>query len=515
MGYKVLLPTAGVGARLENMTKFLNKSLVSIAGKPALARIIDMFPESTEFVIPIGYKAELIKEFTYLAYPRRKFYFSKVNPFEGAGSGLGLSILTCKQYLQEPFIFCSCDTLVMEKIPSIDCNWMGYGKRNDISLYRTLQCHNGKVVNINEKGKIGKNIHPYIGLAGIYDYKKFWNAMEKGKDLAISQGEVFGFRKLLEEGVKAYKFTWMDTGVKNELEKTRSYYAKADAPNILEKENEAIWFLDQQVIKYSDDLKFIADRVKRAELLEGFIPRVIDHTQHMYSYSYVDGIVMSKCATMPIFKELLSFSKSFWKKTDLDEAGVEQFHKDCLKFYKNKTYERVNLFYEKFHKIDGEESINDIPMPTLRVMLDNIDWDWVAKGLAGRFHGDFHFENILYGKEGFTFLDWRQNFGQSLGVGDIYYDFGKLLHGLIVCHELITKNKYWIEWTESEIHFELYRKQSLVNCERYFYEWLEQNEYDVKKVKVITALIFLNIAGLHHYPYGLMLYALGKSMIYG
>jgi len=36
----------------------------------------------------------------------------------------------------------------------------------------------------------------------------------------------------------------------------------------------------------------------------------------------------------------------------------------------------------------------------------------------------------------------------------------------------------------------------------------------LKKVRVLTALIFLNIAALHHYPYSLLLYGLGKKMLH-
>jgi hypothetical protein len=43
--------------------------------------------------------------------------------------------------------------------------------------------------------------------------------------------------------------------------------------------------------------------------------------------------------------------------------------------------------------------------------------------------------------------------------------------------------------------------------------WLEAQGYDLKKVLVLTALIFLNIAALHHFPYSTLLYTLGKSML--
>ena len=57
------------------------------------------------------------------------------------------------------------------------------------------------------------------------------------------------------------------------------------------------------------------------------------------------------------------------------------------------------------------------------------------------------------------------------------------------------------------------KKQNLVECERRLNAWIQENGYDLKKVKVLTALIYLNIAALHHYPYSLLLYGLGKKML--
>ena len=85
---------------------------------------------------------------------------------------------------------------------------------------------------------------------------------------------------------------------------------------------------------------------------------------------------------------------------------------------------KVQMFYKNFDKRDDAAIINGKQMPPLQVLLDRIDWNWMSKGLAGRFHGDFHFENILYSEneKTFTFLDWRQDFEGNLSLGDIYYD---------------------------------------------------------------------------------------------
>ena len=113
----------------------------------------------------------------------------------------------------------------------------------------------------------------------------------------------------------------------------------------------------------------------------------------------------------------------------------------------------------------------------------------------------------------FTFLDWRQDFAGNLDFGDLYYDLAKLLHGIIVSHRVINENLFSVKWTDDNIEFDLYRTQKLVESEMVYYEWLRKKSYDVKKVKLITGLIYLNIACLHHFPYCLMLFALGKSLL--
>jgi choline kinase len=518
MPYKILIPTAGTGSRLGGMTKYLNKSLISIGNSPALTRIIKMFPEDSEFVIPVGYKGELIKEFVSLAYPEKKIQFVDILLYEGEGSGLGLTILSCKDLLQCPFIFCSCDTLVTENIQDPIINWMGYDDRDNLEQYRTINISDkGMILSIDEKGRnITNSSRPYIGLAGIHDYKLFWETMESGGNVAIQQGESYGLRALLQNGIQAMKYTWFDTGVTVELEATKKRYSELDGPNILEKVDEAIWFLDKKVIKFSAKIQFVSDRVKRASMLNTFVPVITGHTTHMYSYDYVKGDVLSKCVSRKIFEKLLDFSQQFWQEKKLSEEDMMEFKRTCIKFYKEKTYERIDLFYSKFKRSDNGDIINGMKYPTLEEMLEQVDWEMISNGLPGQFHGDYHFENIVYDNEHdkFKFLDWRQNFDKSLDIGDIYYDLAKLMHGLIVCHELIAKDAYEVSWLDNEIEFDFNRKQKLVECEKYYHHWLEKNGYEVRRVKILTALIFLNIAALHHYPYILLLYALGKVMLF-
>ena len=515
MRLRVCIPTAGTGSRLGLLVNHLNKSLIAVNNKPTISHQIEYFPNDTEFVIPLGYKGDIVKQFLTLAHPNKKFFFVNVKDYTSPNSGLGLSILKCKKFLQQPFIFLSCDTLISGEIPDLKYNWMGYSKRLNPISYRTISIKDKYVECINEKGSRKKNIFPYIGLSGILDFEKFWKSMESGGKYAILQGESYGLKSLISKKIYTKEFEWFDTGNLNDLENTRKKFIKRDSPNILEKENEAIWFVGKQVIKFSADNIFIRNRVKRAKYLKGFIPNLELSKRNMYSYLKVEGDILSEIIDDKLFYKFLDISKSFWAKKKINKTKEKNFYLSCKKFYNHKTKERIKLFYKKFDKLDKSENINGVSMPYLSDLLKNINWESLYSGIAVRFHGDFHFENILYNKKmnKFTFLDWRQDFDGNIEYGDIYYDLAKLLHGIIVNHSIINKNKYEINWKNNNINFKITRKKSLIKCEKIFFQWAIKNNYDVKKIKILTSLIFLNIAPLHHHPYSLLLYALGKEIL--
>ena len=63
------------------------------------------------------------------------------------------------------------------------------------------------------------------------------------------------------------------------------------------------------------------------------------------------------------------------------------------------------------------------------------------------------------------------------------------------------------------IDCKIYRKQSSYKLEKNLLNFLKKNKLSDLKVKLLTALIFLNIATLHHQPYSTFLYFLGKDML--
>ena len=517
MPNKVFIPTAGIGSRLGDLTSSINKSLVSLDNKPIISHIIKLFPIDTEFVIALGYKGEIVKEFLENLYPERKINFVFIDPFIGENSGLGFTLLSCSHLLQEPFIFISCDTLVFDKIPSPDHNWISYSDKPNINSYRTVEIESNIVKNFKEKGEgLPGRDFPYIGLCGINNYSDFWIGINESRLKNIEIGEVSGLINLLSKGLKCYEMNWFDTGNIESLKVAKKKFKRKDSPVILEKKNEAIWFLNEKVIKFSSDTNFIKNRVIRANQLAGFVPKIQKSSKHMYIYNRAGGDVFSKNSNLPLFKKLLEYSSTFWQKKELNEFLKKEFKKNCLNFYKEKTSTRVKKFFVDFDQKDQAQIINGEKVPTLEKMFESIDWEYLSNGLPVRFHGDFHFENILWDSEKniFVFLDWRQDFAGSLEFGDLYYDLAKLMHGLIVSHKLVEENHYKIQYNNELINFELKRYQRDVEFENFFNEWIINNNYNLKKVRTLTALIYLNIAPLHHKPYNYLLFALGKLLLY-
>ena len=224
----------------------------------------------------------------------------------------------------------------------------------------------------------------------------------------------------------------------------------------------------------------------------------------------IEGKILSKVITPKIFNDLLNFLKKFWK---VKKNNQIKFEKRCLIFYKDKTYQRIRLFKKMYKNYDKHENINGKKVGPINDILKKINWNKISQGKAVNFHGDLHFENILYTKKKFILLDWRQSFSGFLNKGDIYYDLAKIMHGIIVSHKKVVQNHYSYNQSNQNTSINInldYRYKKLLKV---FEQWVLSNNLDLQKIIKLTALIYLNIAPLHHYPYSIFLFKLGKLLL--
>lgn len=509
---KVLITTSGIGSRLGDLTKNMNKCLVRVGDKPAISHVIDSYPQNTHFVVTLGYFGEQVKDFLKMAYPERFFEFVWIDKYQGPGSSLGYSMLQASKYLNEPFIFHASDTIVTEKKKVINSNWIGGFKGEGSSHYASFNILNNRIQRIMDKGILDPDFL-HIGLIGIYDYKKFWNSLKEiynsnpnFKELS----DVHILNKMMDEGVEfgVLEFkTWYDTGNVEALHRARSYFG--GNINVLDKADESIFIYDKFVIKYFSDINTVKKRVRRAKILKKIVPEIIADTQNFYKYKFVKGNVYSEVANGRNFEEFLKWSsKNLWIINK--EVNDAEFKKICLEFYKEKTIQRTDKFLKSRLLKDKETIINDENIPSLKNILKMIDFDWLTDTEQTYFHGDFILDNIIKNKNKYILLDWRQDFGGLLKSGDKYYDLAKLNHNLIVNHEIILNNLFSVEVKDGKIYCDILMHSRLLECQKALFSFAIENNLNVKKIKILTALIWLNMSPLHHNPFDQFLFYFGK-----
>ncbi len=508
--YKVLITTSGIGSRLGELTNYTNKCLVRVGKKPAISYIIECYPKKTEFVITCGYFGNQVKDFLNLAYPDYNFKFVEIDNFSGEGSSLGYSMLQAKVHLQCPFIFHAADTIVEKYQPDMNFNWIGYSKKENYSQYRTIDLINPKIF---DKGHIGSDL-AYIGLCGIKDFSQFWVSLEEvySKDkLNSSLSDCDALNCFIGKDWKFHKYdNWLDIGNVSELNIARQKIS--DKFHILDKVDESIFIFEDFVIKFFYDKTICRNRVSRNEILGDLSPKIISSTDNFYKYKKVKGELLSDVITETLFYKLLEFSKeNLWIQKEMNDI----FLQNVYDFYFTKTKKRLKSFFEKNNISDEIEIINGYQIPKIETLLDKIDSDWICKSHPYQFHGDFILDNIILDEEqNFKLIDWRQDFAGDLENGDIYYDISKLNHNLLFNHDLISSGHFSIKIENNQIKFDILRSDNLTNCREILHNFISQNNLDLRKVKIITSLIWLNMSPLHEPKIGRLLFYLGKLNLY-
>ena len=539
MNKTVVIPAAGTGSRLGEYTQNYNKAMCTLGPKPVISYIIEKFDDNDELIILLGYKGDLLKQVINMCYPNKNIKFVNVDKYEGEGSGLGYSLLCARDLLQKPFIFWSNDTVITDDISSFDYNenWILMAEKDTYETANNAAYRHGRlsqrkerVYSILPKGdfdEAGMKSLPYIGISFIKDYKAFWKAADINRDVFIAGGESIGINNI-NGFIKAYfTSTWIDTGNKVIFEKYKKIYNQKMEETILEKPDEAIWFINDRVIKFHLNEKFISDRVKRAKCMindkmreAGFeIPEIIDYDKNIYVMNRCKGVTLSKVINPVLFKELI---EKFFNSVELFEDNKDDQLKISIykDFYYDKTIKRIKDYCKKFEDSDKDDFyINGLKCRSAISILNEIDWEAYAKyycKLSENYHGDFHLENIMYDEERkkFILLDWRQNFGKS-NIGDLHYDVAKMWHSLIVNHNIVKDDLFSIKYVgNNSVEIDIHRTFIDTECEDVLKEFIHTNKnwwYDYEQF--MTALIFLNIAACHIYPYSKFLFYLGKYLL--
>jgi choline kinase len=503
----VLITTSGIGSRLGDLTTYTNKSLVKLGDKYAICHIIEHYPENTEFVITVGYFGEHVRQFLKLAYPIRNFTFVEVDNYSGVGSSLGYSLLKANYSLNRPFVFHCCDSVILDKpIDYGDSNVLFVAKRDTSIHYTNILVHNNLVTCINPKGHTDFD-YVYTGVSYIYDFSLFWNHLER---IYVSNpnfkqlSDVDAIRCMMAFTKFQYSrvYEYFDTGNIASYTYARSKFEQKFT--VLDKSYESICFLNDKVIKFVNDVELNKKRILRGKDLYPLTPKILDSSQNFISMERVEGTLLSETYESGEVYRLLN-----WAKTNLwiEKSVHEDYRKSCYEFYLTKTISRISKLP---FVVNEANNINGLAIKPIFQLLKDIDIEKLCTNTFTKFHGDFILDNIIKRDDSYCLLDWRHEFDTQIKYGDLYYDLSKLMHNIVFNHKNISDKLFHVSYTNGKCLVDLKCNYFLVQQLDDFNRFATEQNFDIKKIKILTAIIWLNMSPLYETPLREFLFYFGK-----
>jgi thiamine kinase-like enzyme len=505
----VCILTAGRGTRMGLPFPY-NKALLPLGERAALSLLLDKFAANSRFVIALGYCGEQVRDFLLATHPEKNFQFVEVKKSAGQGSGPGRSLLECEPFLREPFFFVASDTLWEEETPTdAKESWVGIPKKRpaDLSCYCTVQGEDGWVSAITEKHPhppVGSE--PFIGLAYVHDPAPFFSGLSR----ASGPGEVqfsSGLLELIPHGLKKRKLTWTDLGTREKYEKAA---ARRERFNF-GKTGEFLFFSPERVTKFFHEPSVVENRVKRAALNPEVFPQITFSGHQFYSYRFVPGKTLYEDFSMETFTRVLDWlSRNLWEKPD---QPSNRFSQACREFYLDKTAERLQRWSNKYPDYAEPEKVNGVLQPSLRSLIVKIPRHEICAGVPRFVHGDLQPDNILLTDSGVLLLDWRQDFAGLLEEGDLYYDLAKLRGGLLLNYRLIKKGNFDYCESGESCNFSFPGVAQGDQALRSLDNFTRELGLDPRRLRILSGLIFANMAPLHHAPFDKLLWNLARETL--
>jgi len=229
---KAIIPVAGVGERLRPFTHTTPKPLLSLAGKPILAHIIDWLIEQgvRELVLVVGYMGDQIENFVEERYdlPVNIVYQEKL-------SGLGYAIyLALKHISTEPFLVVLGDTILEADLSSIinetNKNFIGITEVEDPRRFGVVEMSGQNIIRVEEKPQYPKSNQIIAGFYCFSRKEMLEEALKSNIESGIkTHGEIQltdALQKMLKAGEKFEGFAidgWYDCGKPETLLQTQRH----------------------------------------------------------------------------------------------------------------------------------------------------------------------------------------------------------------------------------------------------------------------------------------------------
>jgi dTDP-glucose pyrophosphorylase len=201
-----------------------------------------------------------------------------------------------------------------------------------------------------------------------------------------------------------------------------------------------------------------------------------------------------------IFNKLFNLNRIFREHT----APADNI--DARDLYLTKNFTRMetaaadpywkNLFAQPNIHFNSRKLVNFSGLEKeIKTLLEDI----IATSETAIIHGDLCFSNILYdiNNQIIRLIDPRGSFGKAGIYGDPRYDVAKLRHSVAGGYDYIVSDLF--ELQENEFHFEgtIFKNDNAAALTALFDEVLMQNNYSLKQIQVIEAMLFISMVPLH------------------
>jgi choline kinase/quercetin dioxygenase-like cupin family protein len=545
----VCIIAAGTGSRLGEISKNCHKTLLPYDEKAILSHIIDKFSLNVQIVIAVGYLKEQIIEYVNYYHSDRNIKFVDVDNYEGKGSGPAYSLECCRSFLQRPFYFCVSDFFTEDNLQNELLkteNWMGISSTETPEIYSTVDIENGKIKKLINKSKHGF-LNAFTGLFYMYDYNLFWESFDKHVDENKEIIDVFKDIESFNFNIK--NLDWKDTGT---LELYNSFIEKYERKNLYlhNTKREHKYKKNKIFIKKMEPENKIINIVKRSEYLKHHVPKILNSGKYFLSYEYVEGNTLYNLNDKDKYIDFLKwFENNFCSNKTLSKKDY------AFEFYKIKTETRLELIkkLDGFLLFDNITFINGKSVLPIEEYLNKINWEELTNIIeTPLFHGDLQFDNVVATPDGdftplnnsirtadefstklpvtglniatqrgadsnlhrYKMIDWREDFGGNVTNGDLYYDLAKLYGGMEINYSAMKdSNNYNTSILNNEANVTQYNDNILKDIQKNeFSLFLERNNFDKSRVKLLTAIIFLNMSPLHINNFDIFLFFKSKLL---
>ena len=502
MEVDVLISTAGQGLRLHKISDKINKSLLPYLNKPIIHHIIEKIPEDLKIGILLGYRSEQVKDYICLAFPERNIVFIYVDDWSSSKSGTKYSIMFARDLLKKTFWYFPCDGIydnmdfILKKFDE-DVFVVSKVDEDKAWHYLTFIITNERINQQFFKSKKDIGDFAFTGAMKIINKEKFFSKLDTSKSTEFVSA-------ISEKSLVYITESWRDLGNSEMYEEALSRNGDFD----FSKTDEYTYQLTDKIVKWWADPNIAFLKMEKPRLKPVVFPKNVKSRNQFLTYDKSSGFPFYEQVNKENFKTLLSWLKEeLWLPLNVDIS------KNLDEFYKNKTSTRIELLGNKLKtQTYNPKIINGIKVKSWQYYYEKIDWNLLITNSKPSFiHGDLQFDNIIYEQitNRFSLIDWRYDFSGLKSIGDLYYDFAKMLGGIHMNYQEIKKGNFDFKFKNNTVVMEI----PIVNDSKDLISILEDCakdfQLDINKVKALVPLIFWNMAPLHKEPFSNLCWCLG------